>query len=161
MLEKVRLDQTEQVSKPTVEIHGLRKPDGALAREHAVRLNQLPGKEGEISKRMTEIADNLRQLGGTIYGEAAKEVSEGMNEVKDALGKQNTAKPTQLAEARIVEQLDAMIDSLKQEKNISKFDQKQGGGGSGGGGGSKLPTEAELRLLKKMQQAVNKNTVDA
>jgi hypothetical protein len=161
MLEKVRLDQTEQVNKPTVDIHALRKPDGTLAREHAVRLNQLPGKEGEISKRMTEIADNLRQLGGTIYGEAAREVTEGMNEVKDALGKQNTAKPTQLAEARIVEQLDAMIDSLKQEKNISKFDQKGGGGGGGGGGGSKLPTEAELRLLKRMQQAVNKNTTDA
>jgi hypothetical protein len=160
MLEKVRLDQTEQVNKPTVDIHGLRKPDGTLAREHAVRLNQLPGKEGDLSKRVNEIAENLRQLGGTIYGEAAKEVSEGMNEVKDALGKQNTAKPTQLAEARIVEQLDAMIDSLKQEKNISKFDQK-GGGGGGGGGGSKLPTEAELRLLKRMQQAVNKNTVDA
>jgi hypothetical protein len=161
MLEKVRTDQTEQVNKPTVEIHGLRKPDGTLAREHAVRLNQLPGKQGDLSKRMTEIADNLRQLGGTIYGEAAKEVSEGMNEVKDALGKQNTAKPTQLAETRIIEQLDAMIDSLKQEKNISKFDQKGGGGGTGGGGGSKLPTEAELRLLKRMQQAVNKNTVDA
>lgn len=161
MLEKVKVDQTDQVNKPTVEIQGLRKPDGTLAREHAVRLNQLPGKEGDLSKRMTEIADNLRQLGGTIYGEAAKEVSEGMNEVKDALGKQNTAKPTQLVEARIVEQLDAMIESLKQEKNISKFDQKQGGGGGGGGGGSKLPTEAELRLLKRMQQAVNKNTTDA
>ena len=31
---------------------------------------------------MTEIADNLRQLGGTIYGEAAKEVSEAARVIR-------------------------------------------------------------------------------
>ena len=50
MLEKIRVDQPEQSTSPPIEIHGLRKPDGTLAREHAVRLNQLPGKEGELSK---------------------------------------------------------------------------------------------------------------
>jgi len=84
-----------------------------------------------------------------------------MDEVKDDLGKQKTAKPTQLAEARVVEQLDAMIESLKTEKDFSKFNQKQGGGGGGGGGGSKLPTEAELRLLKALQLSINKNTTAA
>src|SRR5438477_181997 len=158
-LEKIRLDQTEQVNKPTTAIEKSRKPDGSLTRENAVVLNQLPGKEGDLSKRTGELRDALRELGGVVYDEAAKEVGEGMNDIKEDLGKQKTAQLTQLAEARVIEQLDAMIDSLKQEKDFSKFNQKQnGGGGQGSGGGSKLPTEAELRLLKAMQLAVNKNT---
>jgi hypothetical protein len=159
-LEKLRLDQLEQINKPTTEIQNARKPDGSLARENAVRLNQLPGKEGELAKAMNEVSDALRELGGIIYEAAGKEVASAMDEVKDDLGKQKTGKTTQLAEARIIEQLDAMIESLKQEKDFSKFNQK-GGDGKGGGGGSKLPTEAELRLLKALQLSINKNTTQA
>src|SRR5262249_31129618 len=35
----------------------------------------------------------------------------------------------------------------------------RGGGGGGGNCGPKLPTEAELRLLKDLQKAINTNTV--
>jgi len=159
-LERVRVDQIEQVNKPTTDIDKARKPDGSLGRENAVRLNQLPGKEGELSKSTNELSDALRELGGIIYESAAKEVSAAMDEVKDELGKQKTGQPTQLAQTRIIEQLDAMIESLKTEKDFSKFNQK-GGGGGGGGGGSKLPTEAELRLLKALQLSINKNTTQA
>ena len=84
-----------------------------------------------------------------------------MNEVKDDLGKQNTAKPTQLAETRIIEQLDAMIESLKTRRTSRSSTRSRRGGGGGAAAARKLPTEAELRLLKRMQQAVNKNTTDA
>jgi hypothetical protein len=160
-LEKIRMEQLEQINKPTVEIETARKPDGSIDRLHAVRLNQLPGKQGELSKSMGELGDALRELGGIIYDSAAREVGGAMDEVKDDLGKQKTGKTTQLAQARIVEQLDAMIESLKTEKDFSKFNQKGGGGGGGGGGGSKLPTEAELRLLKALQLSINKNTTKA
>jgi hypothetical protein len=160
-LEKIRKEQVEKINTPTTEIDKLRKPDGTLGREHAVRLGQLPGVQGKLAEEINSLADALRGLGGIIYESSAKEVAEAMNEVKDDLGKQKTGKTTQLTEARVVEQLDAMIISLKEEKDFSKFNQKGGGGNGGGGGGSKLPTEAELRLLKALQQAVNKNTVAA
>ena len=50
-LEKIRIDQTEQVNKPTTEIdNGSASPTARSPAQHAVRLNQLPGKEGELSK---------------------------------------------------------------------------------------------------------------
>jgi hypothetical protein len=89
-----------------------------------------------------------------------------MTEVKDELARPDTGKITQAEQARIVEQLDAMIENLAMKPpEISKFDQKGGGGGGQGGGQGKkkLPTEAELRLLKDLQVAINKATtkVDA
>lgn len=158
--EKIRDEQVEKVNTPTTAIDKSRNPDKSLSRENAVRLNQLPGIQGDLSKRVGELNEELQKLGGIIYVWAGKDIVSSMDEVKDDLGKQKTGQPTQLEEARIVEQLNAMIDSLKQEKDQSEFAQKPngGGGGGGGGGGSKLPTEAELRLLKALQLAINKNT---
>ncbi|MDB5324202.1 MAG: hypothetical protein JWN40_5833, partial [Phycisphaerales bacterium] len=135
LLEKIRAEQSADVNKPTDEVHATRKPDGSLPREQAIRVNQLVGKQGELSKRMTDVAETLRGLGGIIYDAAALEVASGMDEVKEDLGKQKTGKPTQLEESRVVEQLDAMIASLKEEKDKSPFNQKDSGGGGGGGGG--------------------------
>ncbi len=76
------------------------------------------------------------------------------------LAKPDTGKATQVAETQMEEQLQAMIDSLTEKINkASKFDQR--GGGGGGGGGSKkpqMPSEAELRLLKRNQEAINVQT---
>ena len=80
-----------------------------------------------------------------------------MNGVKDDLGKPATGVPTQAEEARIVEQLDAMIKNLEVKLLDRRFEQR-GGGGGGGNCGPKLPTEAELRLLKALQEAVNRST---
>ena len=160
-LEAIRLEQIEKVNKPTQNVDKARKADGTLLREDAVLVGLLVGAQGEIAKTMAEIADALRELGGVIYNDAAKDVVTDMNEVKEDLGKQKTGQTTQLEEARIIEQLDAMIDSLKQEIDKSKFDQKNGGGGGGGGGKSKFPTEAELRLLWALQTSINNNTKNA
>ena len=56
---------------------------------------------------------------------------------------------------RIAEQLKSMIDNLVEKPKQGKFAQK---GGSGTKGGVKMPTETELRLLKGLQEAVNKST---
>jgi hypothetical protein len=82
-----------------------------------------------------------------------------MSGVKDDLGKQKTGKATQAEETRIVEQLDAMIRNLAIKPLEKEFNQAAGGGGGGGAAAkTKLPTEAELRLLKELQIAVNKST---
>lgn len=158
-LEKLRAEQLEKISKPTLAIDKVRKPDGSLPRQDAVLLGQLPGVQGENVKTIGEIGEALREMGGIIYGDTAKDVASDMNEVKEDLGKQKTGESTQLQEARVIEQLDAMIESMKQEIDKSKFDQKNGGGGGGGGGKSKLPPEIELRLMRALQQSINNNTI--
>src|SRR5205085_2647035 len=103
--------------------------------------------------------------GGVVYVWANKDIVSTMNGVKDDLGKSVTGKPTQAEQTRIVEQLDAMIRNLAIKPPEKKFEARGGGGGGGGGGSDapKLPGEAELGLLKALQQAVNKSTkvVDA
>jgi hypothetical protein len=84
-----------------------------------------------------------------------------MNEVKEHLAKPSTGRPTQAEQARIIEQLDAMIRNLAIDPAQSKFANRGGGGGGGSGQGNgapPLPPEVELRLLKELQLAVNKNT---
>jgi hypothetical protein len=53
-----------------------------------------------------------------------------------------------------------MIRNLSTTPKQSKFAQN-GGGGQCQPGGSKLPTEAELKLLKDLQLVVNRNTTNA
>ena len=102
------------------------RADGAFKREDAIRLGQLPGVQGGLSDRVKKLGEDLSSLGGLVYVWANKDISESMEQVKDDLGKQVTGKPTQSEQERIVEQLDAMIRSLKSEKNESQFAQRDG-----------------------------------
>jgi hypothetical protein len=157
--EKIRTEQLENVNKPTAEVDKARNPQGELPREQAVRLNQLPPKQADLAKRTRALAEELRKLGGIVYDWSAKEIAGMMEEVQEDLTKSKTGKPTQKQEQRVVDRLQDMIDALKQEMDQSKFAQRPGGGGTGGGG-SKLPTEAELRLLRAHQLAINRETKD-
>jgi len=76
--------------------------------------------------------------------------------VKDDLAKPDTGAVTQAEQTRIAEQLQSMIDNLVEKPKQGKFAQKGSGGGTKGG--VKMPTETELRLLKGLQEAVNKGT---
>ena len=77
--------------------------------------------------------------------------------MKKSLSKPQTDVVTQAEQTRIEDQLQAMIDSLSVKPKEIPFANK-GGGGSGQCKPG-LPTEAELRLEKALQQAVNKATV--
>src|SRR5258708_21099312 len=85
-----------------------------------------------------------------------------MGDWKDQLAKPETGKPTQVAEKHVEEQLQAMIDSLVQKIAKREFNARNNGGQPGQPGQGqpkpKLPTEAELRLLKKNQEIINKGT---
>src|SRR5207245_72999 len=108
--------------------------------------------------RTQKLEEDLSALGGVVYVWANKDIVQSMNEVKDDLAKPTTAKPTQAEEKRIVEQLDAMIRNLAIKPKKNEFNQQPGGGGGGGAAKAGLPSEAELRLLKELQVAVNKST---
>src|SRR5258708_10164354 len=80
-----------------------------------------------------------------------------MKDVKDYLGKPDTGGVTQVQQKHVVAELDAMIRDLAIKPIESKFAQK-GGGGGGGQCSPGLPSEAELRLLKDLQLALNDAT---
>lgn len=157
--EKIKIEQ-ERINADTTRMDKARDKDGKLVRPHTVNILKMPGEQGKLADTTKEIEEDLAGAGAVVYVWANKDIVEAMNGVKDALGKQRTDAEVQVEQARIVEQLDAMIRNLSIKPPEKKFDQKEGAGGGGQGGqqAAKLPSEAELRLLKDLQRAVNNAT---
>jgi hypothetical protein len=155
---KIKEDQ-EKLNAETARIDGSRdQASKELPRAEAMRLGQLPGDQGKLSDRVSAIDKDLSEVGSIVYLWANKDIVSSMNDVKADLGKPEIGAATQTQQKRIVEQLDAMIKNLATRPRESKFAQDSGGAGQCSGGGPKLPTEAELRLLKALQQIVNRDT---
>ena len=135
------------------------RPDGDIPRIEKVRLAQLVTVQGDLAGRTNELEEALAAAGSVVYVWANKDIVGSMNVVKEDLAKPTTGVPTQAEQVRIVEQLDAMIRNLAvKPPEPRRFEQRGGGGGGQCKPGERLPTEAELRLLKDLQQAINKST---
>jgi hypothetical protein len=150
------LESQKKINKDTTDIDKTEKdPAGALPRLVAVRLGQLPGEQGKLGESAEGLGKELEKIGSIVYVWANKDIVRSMASVKDGLARPDTGIVTQGEQTRVAEQLQAMIDNLVEKPKQSKF------AGKGGGqckGGVKMPTETELRLLKGLQVAVNKNT---
>lgn len=154
------LEAQRKLDKETVEIDQAPKgPDGKpAAREQLVRLGQLPAVQGELAKTIDEVGKELEKLESIVYEWANKDIFETMSEVKDELAKPETGVAVQAEQLRVEEQLVAMIESLVEKRKPKEFEDKGGGGGGGGQCKTKMPSEVELRLLKRLQEAVNRST---
>ena len=157
--EKIKADQ-ERINAETARIDGSeRMPDGSLTRADAVNVGKLPGQQGGLADATKKLEEGLSAAGGIVYVWANQDIVSSMNDIKGLLAKPDTGKPTQIEQKRIIDQLDAMIRNLATKPKKSDF---HAGGGGGGGGGQPpkkpLPTEAELRLLKELQIAINNAT---
>jgi hypothetical protein len=152
------LEDQKKVGGAVREIDATPKENGDLPRPVAIRLGQLPGEQGGLADRTTKLGEQLEQLDSIVYVWANKDIVTTMGQVKDDLAKPDTSAPTQSEETRIEDQLQAMIDSLAVKPKKEDFS-KRGGKGGGGSPKARMPSEAELRLLKALQGAVNKSTV--
>lgn len=152
------LEEQKKLDAETLDIDKTKAgaADGNLPREHAVRLGQLPGVQGGLSERVENLGKELEKIGSIVYVWANKDIGDTMGQVKEKLAKPETGAIVQAEQTRIEEQLQSMIDSLKETPKQSPFDQK--GGGGGGQCKTKMPSEAEMRLLKELQTAINKST---
>ena len=151
------LEAQKKINKDTTDIDKTEKdPAGALPRLVAVRLGQLPGEQGKLGESAEGLGRELEKIGSIVYVWANKDIVRSMAEVKDGLAKPDTGIVIQSEQTRVAEQLQAMIDNLVEKPKQSKFAGKGAGGECKGG--VRMPTETELRLLKGLQTAVNKNT---
>lgn len=149
------LDAQKKIDADTLAIDKApRGDDGQLSHRDAVRLAQLPTEQGDLADTTAKLDDDLNTLGGVVYIWANNDIVQSMRAVKGYLAMPQTSTVTQAEQTRIEEQLQAMIDSLQVKPKQSPFAQR------GGGGQCKpmLPPEAELRLTKRLQEAVNKST---
>lgn len=163
---KIRDDQVKQVNRETAAIDKQRGA-GEPGRAERIRANQVAEAQRKLSERIRGLDADLASLKSVVFVWANKDIARSMDQVVAELVEARTGEATQSEQDRIVEQLNAMIANLATREPDEEFEQPSDGGGAGGGGGggqgAKLPPEAELRLLKALQQAVNESTkrVDA
>jgi len=158
------LERQKKIDEETIELEkNGRDEEGNLKRLAAVRLGPdgLPKEQGELSAEAKKLGEQLAAIKSIVYVWANKDIVNSMNEVKEDLAKPKTDLVVQTQQKRIEEQLEAMIKNLAQKPPEKPEFASRGGGGGGGGGGKpppRMPTDVELRLLKDLQQAVNKAT---
>ncbi|MGD0462030.1 MAG: hypothetical protein ABSB74_06045 [Tepidisphaeraceae bacterium] len=136
-----------------------RLADGQLGHRDAILLGQLPPRQDVLADLTAKLEDDLSSLNSIVYVWANHDIVESMRSVRQELAKPQTDIVTQAEQTRIEEQIQAMIDSLSVKPKEIPFAIKEGAGSGSGSGQQPLPTEAELRLLKRLQEAVNKATV--
>jgi hypothetical protein len=153
------LQEQKKIDADTAAIDAApRLADGRLGHRDVILLDQLPPRQGTLAQTTAKLEESLANLDSVVYVWANHDIVESMNSVKEMLAKPRTDVVTQAEQTRIEEQIQAMIDSLSVKPKEIPFAMKNSGGNGSGQGSPELPTEAELRLLKALQQAVNKST---
>jgi hypothetical protein len=153
------LEEQKKIDADTAAIDAApRLAGGQLGHRDVILLDQLPQRQGTLADTTAKLEESLVSLDSVVYVWANHDIVESMNSVKELLAKPRTDVVTRAEQTRIEEQIQAMIDSLSVKPKEIPFATKNGGGNGSGQGGAGLPTEAELRLEKALQQAVNKST---
>jgi hypothetical protein len=157
---RIKAEQ-QKLADETTRLETSRNPQGVLNRADLIRLGQLPSEQQKLADQIRKVGEDLSSLKSTVYTWANKQIETQMGEIKSDLGGQKTAAPTQRKHKQVLDDLQAMIDNLKVTPREQKFEKGSGGGGEGQAGAKPMPPEAELRLMKSLQQVLNGQTVEA
>ena len=100
--------------------------------------------------------------------QGSQRLLEHRDQLKDG-GKPETEAVVEAArlQKEVLDRLEGVLQTLKEEQNAPLAAHNDGGGGEGGegggagaGNGSEIPPLAQLKLLRQMQAEVNKRTED-
>lgn len=155
-------NEQEKINAQTTRLEKLRDSNGNLPRTEWPTLGRLPKDELKLAEQIAAIEEDLSALGSIIYVWANKDLERTMQGVQKDLEDSRTGPVVQAEQERIIEQLSAMIDNLSQQPPDQKFEQADSSGAGGGSGGQQkpqIPTEAELKMLKSLQQAIHRSTI--
>ena len=148
--------QQENALDEAQRLRGLEESQGQLTRSQALSLHELARLQRSLQ---TDAARLGQQLSGAGAFELALIGAAGdMGQAADSLDRRQTGPPTQDAQRRAIRRLDLLVDALKPEPPAEPQDNSSSGGNNGGTKGPQgagLPSLAELKLLKLMQQEIN------
>lgn len=160
----IRDAQAAEVNEPTGVIETKRLAGELDRRDSFQPRTVLSPRQTELAGQIAEVEQTLADVGGVAFVYAGKQTRQGMEGVALRLMERDTSVATQAEQVKIVAQLDAMIESLtlEEDPNDDRFDRNSSPGNQGEGGeqqqGPQLPPEAELKLVRKLQEAVNGTT---
>lgn len=155
------LEKQKAVNADTSKVEKSRDAAGNVRRTEWPMLAKLPKSQTDIAADTAKMEEDLEALESVVYIWANRDIKQAMDASANDLTQKKTGVPTQAEQERIVEELTAMIKNLEEKPPEPKKFENAGGGGGGGQGqqqAPKMPTEAELKLLKSLQTAVNTST---
>lgn len=147
-------DRQKNLLAETRHYDGLKSKQQALSHEQALSVRDLARSQRGLHADTAALAKKLSTA--PVYELALEQVAVEMEVAGQQLARQEVAARTQQAQQQALDRLERILASLASDPPR----QQQGGGGSGGGGGQAggKRSLAELKLLKAMQEDINRRT---
>lgn len=170
----------EQLAKVADTIKSVHERQMTIA-EDVKRLDAIREKEGKLTRGQTQSVLGLSRAEQGLAGEAAalqeklaeakvfhlviEEAVEQMNVAAEQLGDKATDQATQRSLDRAANKFGQLLDSLRKDNPKNAQAQQQGNqgegqgpGGAQGGGQDGIPSIAQIKLLKSLQQEIRDDT---
>lgn len=153
-------DAEVQVNKDTEELETKKQTTGKLERSDRGKLVTNQDKQKELLTETGATIGQLEEAGVKVFTYALMRVADRMAESHERLMASQTDGTTQVAQKQAINILTQLITALEDEIADRKKKKKGGGGGQGQGQGKAelVPSLAELKMLRLMQQDVNQAT---
>ena len=152
-------DRQKRLLEETVAFEG-RRDDGRLSRTDASDVKNLGRAEVVLRGETSSLAERLD--GAPVFKLALERAVGRMEDAAEGLDQIRTGDDTQDAERDASRWLERLVESLAPPKGDEKGGQQGKGGqgqpGQGQQGGDGIPAEAQIRMLKMMQQEINLRT---
>ncbi len=158
--ERIR-EEHVKVMAETQRIESARDEAGRLGRADSVRLGRLPGDQGIVAEGLRAQQQQLEGLQSTIFVWTNERAIGRTEDARQKIAEGTTSRATQTLQAGVLKDIDAILEGLKIEPREERFENAAGGGAGEGGAGQppmEVPTEAELRLAKALQEGINNET---
>ncbi len=137
--------------------------DGVLSRADRFDILNLGRAQDSLKDETQSLTTRL--AGAPVFELALQRATNEMGEAAEGLSATNTGQQTQAAEQNASTWLNNLIESLQPEDVNPEDGQGQngqngqpGGGNQGNQGADGIPAEAQIRMLRQMQQDINART---
>lgn len=157
---KAMLEKQKTITTATAALDKQIEPKKSPPRDAALKAAGLAADEAALADRSDALNKKLRDDGTTaVFGQVLQQTAALLRDADAKLKKVQTGEPVQeaqkLAEMNFLE----LLEALQEEE--ARRAASGGAGGGGGGGMSKtmlLPPAAELKMLRMLQDRVNRGT---
>jgi hypothetical protein len=153
-------ERQETIVKATDEYEKIRgEHDGLLTIAQRNGIRSLGRIQEGLKDETAELIEKLE--GAPVFALTLKRAAGNMEEAAGRLHTVKTDELTQRATRSAARRIQQLLESLKPDRP-KEGDQQQGGGNPGGGaggqGGDGIPPEAQIKMLKALQEEINERT---
>jgi hypothetical protein len=154
-------DRQDKVVEETASYDKARaEHDDKLTPAQRASVRGLSRVQDGIKDETAELVERLE--GAPVFALTLKKATESMDVAAERLKGLSTDTDTQRAEKSAARRFNQLIEALQPLKPKGAQQQQGGGGGGGGGGqqgnGDRIPTAAQIKMLKELQREVNTRT---